>query len=129
MAKQQILLRQQEVGRILLVGRVGKPLVATGNRDRAWAVIAESAFAGHPKRRRRTPEQTCVRGHDAGGVHQGHPGSDQQLTQQRGRIEREREILGDPDQVQEPVVKRSARGRVRTSWPSFGLARTSEFPC
>ena len=85
-AEQQILLSQQEVRRILLIGRIGEPLVATGDRDGTGIVTADRAFGGGSKRPRRTPDQTRVGSDDSGRIPQRHPGGGQQLTEQRGRI-------------------------------------------
>jgi hypothetical protein len=71
-AEQQILLSQQEVGRILLIGRIGKPFVATGDRDGTGIVTADRAFGGSSKRARRTPEQTRVGSDDPGRTPQRH---------------------------------------------------------
>ena len=55
LAEQQILLSQQEVRRILLIGRIGEPFVATGDRDGTGIVTADRSFAGGSKRPCRTP--------------------------------------------------------------------------
>jgi hypothetical protein len=72
-AKQQILLSQQEVRRILLIGRIGEPFVATGDRDGTGIVTADRAFGGSSKRPRRTPDQTRVGSDDPGRIPQRHP--------------------------------------------------------
>ena len=79
-AEQQILLSQQEVRRILLIGRIGESFVATGDRDGTGIVTADRAFAGSPKRPGITPEQTGVGSEDPGRISQRHPRGGQQLT-------------------------------------------------
>ena len=99
LAEQQILLSQQEVRRILLIGRIGEPLVATCDRDGTGIVTADRAFGGSSKRPRRTPDQTCVGSDDSGRILQRHAGGGQQLPEQGGRIGHGGDILSDPDQV------------------------------
>ncbi len=72
-AEQQILLSQQEVRRILLIGRIGEPLIATGDRDGTGIVTADRAFGGSAKRPRITRDQTRVGSDDPARIPQRHP--------------------------------------------------------
>ena len=98
-AKQQILLSQQEVRRILLIGRIGEPFVATGDGDGTGIVTADRAFPGSSKRPRIAPDETRVGSHDSGRIPQRHPCGGQQLTEEGGRIGRDGDILSDPNQI------------------------------
>src|SRR4029077_16184309 len=80
-AEQQILLSQQEVRRILLIGRIGEAVFAYRDRDGPGIVTADRALAGGSKRPRITPEQTRVGSDDSGWISQRHSCGNQQLTE------------------------------------------------